>query len=329
MQNTRLHQLLSKAKKLMHTGLAKSSRTTYAAGQRRYLHFCRGVRIKPIPTSECALMLFITHLAVANVSYGTIKVYLSAVRHLHICRGLHNHYSQQLTPRLFLILRAIRKRQADSSPGRKRLPITIQLLGKIRHLLSKHPSYTNITLWAMCCLAFFGFLRVSEFTIPREGAYKPSCHLSLHDISVDSRKKPRLLQLFLKQSKTDQFKHGANIYIGATNTALCPVKAVLAYLVKRGSRPGPLFMTTEGKGWTNSMFRAALQSILEALKLSKRDYNTHSFRIGAATTASLANISDTQIQILGRWRSNAFQRYIRPPPTKLAKLSKSLTTGHL
>ena len=178
MQNTRLHQLLSKAKKLMHTGLAKSSRTTYAAGQRRYLHFCRGVRIKPIPTSECALMLFITHLAVANVSYGTIKVYLSAVRHLHICRGLHNHFSQQLTPRLFLILRAIRKRQADSRPGRKRLPITIQLLGKIRHLLSKQPSYTNITLWAMCCLAFFGFLRVSEFTIPREGAYKPSCHLS-------------------------------------------------------------------------------------------------------------------------------------------------------
>ena len=72
--------------------------------------------------------------------------------------------------------------------------------------------------------------------MPKEGSYKPSCH---HDISVNSRKKPRLLQLFLKQSKTDQFKHGANVYIGTTDTALYPMKAVLAYLVRRGSHLGP------------------------------------------------------------------------------------------
>ena len=64
------------------------------------------------------------------------------------------------------------------------------------------------------------------------------------------------------------------------------------------------------------MFHAALQRIMEALKLNKRDYNTHSFRIGAATSASLANISDTHIQMLGHWRSSAFQRYIRPPASQ-------------
>jgi len=74
-------------------------------------------------------------------------------------------------------------------------------------------------------------------------------------------------------------------------------------------------------------FRAAFQSIMEALKLKKRHYNTHSFRIGAATSASLANISDIHIQMLGHWKSNAFQRYIRPPPTEIAKLSKWLATG--
>ena len=328
-QDTRSHQLLSKAHKLMLTGLAKSSRNTYSAGQRRYLHFCQGAKIKAIPTSEHALMLFITHLAVSNASHGTIKVYLSAVRHMHICRGWHKHFRKQLTPRLLLILRGIKKRQADIHPGKKRLPITIQLLGRIRHLLSKQPSYVNTTLWVMCCLAFFGFLRVSEFTILTEGSYEPSCHLSLEDIAMDNRSKPRLLQLFLKQSKTDPFKHGTEVYIGATDTTICPVKAVLSYLGRRNSHPGPLFITEEGKGWTNSMFRAALQCIVETLKLNKRDYNTHGFRIGAATSASLANISDTHIQMLGRWRSNAFQRYIRPPPAELAKLSKSLATGNL
>ena len=166
------------------------------AGQRRYLHFCKAAGIKPLPASEGALTLFTTHLAVSNVSHGTIKVYLSAVRHLHICKGLHGHFSQQLTPRLHLILRGIKKRQADVHSRRKRLPITTQLLGKIKHLLSKQPTYDNTTLWAMCCLAFFGFLRVSEFTIPSKGSYNSSRHLSLQDVTVDNRTNPAYFNCF-------------------------------------------------------------------------------------------------------------------------------------
>ena len=262
LQQIRIRRLLSRAHRFLQTGLAKSSRLTYAAGQRRYIHFCTSAKIKPIPTLECALMLFTTHLAASNVSHGTIKVYLSAVRHLHICRGLHNHFKQQLTPRLLLILKGIKKRQGNGSSQRKCLPITIQLLGKIRHVLSKEPSYFNTTLWAMCCLAFFGFLRVGEFTIPTESSYSPSHHLSLQDISVDSRTNPCLLQLLLKQSKTDPFRHGAKVYIGAMDTTICPIRAVLAYLAKRSSCPGPLFITEDGKGWTSSMFRAALHDIM-------------------------------------------------------------------
>ena len=170
------------------------------------------------------------------------------------------------------------------------------MLRKIRHLLSKRTSsYANTTLWAMCCLALFGFLRVSEFTIPTEGSYDSSHHLSLDDIAVDNRKKPRLLQLFLEQSKTDQFRQGVKIYVGATDSTICPVKAVLSYLAKRNSQPGPLFITKEGKAWTLTMFRTAFKSLLTELKLDKQCYDTHSFRIGAATSASLANMSDTHI----------------------------------
>ena len=187
LQDTHSHQLLSKAQKLMLTGQAKSSRITYSAGQRQYLHFCQKAKIKAIPTSESTLTLFITHLAVSNVSHGTIKVYLSAVRHMHICRGLRKHFRKQLTPRLLLILRGIIKHQADIHPVRKCLPITIQLLGRIRHLLSKQPSYVNTTLWAMCCLAFFGFLRVSELTIPTEAHTNPHaiCHSKILQWTAD------------------------------------------------------------------------------------------------------------------------------------------------
>ena len=115
------------------------------------------------------------------------------------------------------------------------------MLHSIKTLLSKKtlsPSFYNTTLWAMCCLAFFGFLRVSEFTIPTEGSYDPSRHLSLSDIAVDNRKKPRLLQLSLKESKTDPFKQGVKVYVGATDSPVCPIKAILSYLGIRSKQPG-------------------------------------------------------------------------------------------
>ena len=40
-------------------------------------------------------------------------------------------------------------------------------------------------------------------------------------------------------------------------------------------------------------------------------YTGHSFRIGAATSAAQVGLSDSPIQILGRWRSSAFQHYLR------------------
>ena len=113
------------------------------------------------------------------------------------------------------------------------------------------------------------------------------------------------------------------MHLGATDSLVCPVKAVPSYLEKRSTRAGPLFITSEGKGWTRRMFCASLKSML----LDQHSYNTRSLRIGAATSAFLAQFLDTHIQIFGRWRSNAFKSYIRPGPRELAKLSKAMATG--
>ena len=56
--------------------------------------------------------------------------------------------------------------------------------------------------------------------------------------------------------------------------------------------------------------------------------NTHSFRIGAATTVRQANILDPLIQLIGRWKSNAYLTYIKTPPMEMAKLSKHLIINY-
>ena len=261
MENTYINKLLNKAQKFLQSGLTTPTKATYRAGYRNYLKFCKTAGRKPVPTSECTLSLLTTYLATRNISAATIKVYLSAVRHMHPCRGLHNHFNRQLTP---LILRGIRERQTCTRPIRQRLPVTIQILCKLKKLLIKKIFSCNaITLWAMCCLAFFGFLMVSEFAIPTPGSYDRSRHLSLDDITVDDRNNPRLLQLFLKQSKMDPFKQGATIYVGATDNTVSPIKTVTCYLAKRKSKRGPLFITKNGIGWTSQMFRDTLKSFFK------------------------------------------------------------------
>ena len=177
-------------------------------------------------------------------------------------------------------------------------------------------------------LAFFGFLRVSEFTLPIESSYESSHHLSLSDIAVDNRKTPRLPQLSLKESKTDPFKQSVKVYLGATDTPVCPIKAILSYLSRRGKKPGPLFITKRGTHWTGTMFCVGLKSLMSDLKLNKHHYNTHSLRIGAATSAYLAKLPETHIQMLGRWRSNSFKRYITPPPNEVVNMSKIIAASH-
>jgi len=153
------------------------------------------------------------------------------------------------------------------------------------------------------------------------------CHLSFKDIAIDSRDNPRLLQVIIKQSKTDPFRKGVTIYLGTTDSIICPVRVMLSYLAMRGGQTGPLFISQNGHGITRRMFSSELDSLLTKLNLNRKQYNTHRFRIGAAASAVQAKIPESHIKMLGRWESNAYQRYIKTPPSELAKLSKKLATS--
>ena len=153
--------------------------------------------------------MFASHLAKEGLAHASIKVYLSAVRNMHITAGLHQEFATQLTPHLELVLKGSKKDKAKSTPPHTRLPITIDIMEKIRRLLGKDPGDRKSTmLWAACCLAFFGFLQCGEFTVPGPTTYDPDVHLCLNDVAIDSRESPSLVRITIKQSKTDPFRKG-------------------------------------------------------------------------------------------------------------------------
>ena len=295
----------------------------YFWGQQRYIGFCQQFHLSPLPATEYTLLLFITSLAQSNLAHTTIKAYLSAIRSLHIQSGLYHIFSTHLTPRVEMVLLGIKKEQSKRQLPRTRLPITIQIMYKLRQLLQQNPhDYDNLMMWAACCMAFFGFLRCSEFTAPGQQEYDPQVHLQYEDVAVDCRNNPRMLMIRIKQSKTDPFRQGVTLWLGKTDCAVCPVTGILPYLAARGSRPGPLFITSKGAYMTRQSFHSLLSALLSKAGLPQKQFNTHSFRIGAATSAKAAHISDVHIQAMGRWRSNAYQIYIKTPPADMASFSK-------
>lgn len=67
-------------------------------------------------------------------------------------------------------------------------------------------------LWAAACTGFFGFLRAGEFTVPSTKGYDPDVHLNLQDLAVDSHSNPTMIRLRIKESKTDTFRKGADVF---------------------------------------------------------------------------------------------------------------------
>ena len=118
------------------------------------------VNSAPVPTTEATLLLFLAFLAKDGLAYTTIKVYLAAISNLHsdTTAGLHNIYSQQLTPYLEQVVQGIKKEQLRSRPPRIRLPVTTEIMSRIHNILARSPNdHQSIMMWAACCTAFLDF----------------------------------------------------------------------------------------------------------------------------------------------------------------------------
>ena len=231
-------------------------------------------------------------------------------------------------PRLKYVLRGIKLEEAkEGKQPPKRLPVTPAILLRIQEILSHNPSdFDNIMLWAAFLLCFFGFLRSGEITIPNLHSYDPTVHLNFTDIATDNLLPPKIIQIKIKASKTDPFRHGVSICIGRSNNSLCPVAALLAYLSIRGTNPGLLFHFNDNTPLTKPRFTAKFRELLKKSGFNDAEYAGHSFRIGAATTAAAKGVEDSLIQTLGRWKSSAYLSYIRIPPSNLAAMSQILAS---
>jgi hypothetical protein len=257
-----------------------------------------------LPLSPSNLGLFIAYMFQHQYAVSTTNTYVSALGYCHRVMGLPD------PSKVFWVMEMLKGYRKMGLRIDSRLPITLPILLNINAIIPSLCSnvYNALLFRAMCTTAFFAFLRVGEITYcPRSPAVLQATQVvKLVDLSG---------AIAGLKIKFVDFKHSYNhpgIAITLSRrTDICPVQSLLDYLSHRGLSDGPLFQTLDGHAVSRKTFSDFLSLVFRSCGLDSSKYKGHSFRIGAATFAADCGFSDTQIRLMGRWKSDAFRKYIR------------------
>ncbi|XP_013410733.1 uncharacterized protein LOC106173936 isoform X2 [Lingula anatina] len=296
-------QLAAELKHTLHAALAPSTHKTYEKVEVRLQEFTSETGLVSFPADQQVTAMFIQFLT-RRYKPSTIKTYTSALSHKYKMAG----YSDPTNS--YLVRQALKGISKLTPTGDTRKPITLPLL---QRLMSIAPTITEneyqaIMLKAMYATAFFGLLRISEFTFGDKGQDHT---IHLKNVTVDLSKS--FITIVLTSFKHCRGSSQYRITLNKQTLDICPVHHLQAYLLIRPQVTNPhLFVNERGLTITRSQFGYLLRNSLKALGITSSDIKSHSFRIGGATLAAQSGMSTQQIQMLGRWRSDAFKTYLRP-----------------
>jgi hypothetical protein len=210
--------------------------------------------------------------------------------------------------------------------------MTPEILRRIFTLLDfENP--LHLVCWTIFVVSFFSFLRKSNL-VPdsAEQAQSGQCHfLRRRDILVlrDSA------ILTIRSSKTDNFQERPSVIPLAAidGSTLCPVYALRLMITRIPaslSEPAFLIPSDDGRSKypvTYSSLLSLLKSCIAKLGLNPQDYAMHSFRRGGCTLAHQLGVDPDSIKIHGKWRSDAYQAYLKQHLQKMLQVSKVMAAG--
>ena len=252
-----------------------------------------------LPVAPAHLATFISYLSCNGFASATIVSYTSAIGYAHRMAGTHDPTGSYLIQKLLAGVTRLSPSQDT------RLPITGIVLNMLINTLPSAISnqYNATLLRAMFAVAYFGLMRTGEIT---STSYARASVL-LQDLSLT----PSYATIAIRKFKHNTGNRPFDIVLPAQSSPICPVEALQDYLHLRGYASGPLFVFPDGSPIPRNFFVSRLRQCLIYAGLDPTLYKSHSFRIGGASHYAQLGYSDSQIRLLGRWKSDAFKRYIR------------------
>ena len=295
----------AEAKYLINKSLSVSTRNTYSNAFKLFNKFLGSYShsslANSLPVHADSIASFITYMFSLDYAPSSILTYVSAISFIHKVGNWPDPANSFIVQKMIL---GIQKERGKPDCRKPILPSFLKkLVFSVNSVVSSN--FTRNLFKATFLLAFHAFLRVGEITMSASG----SDNLLKYS---DMKLKTKTIELQFRNYKHSHGQHPRLMIINSQrDRSLCPVKAIREYVKYRGQEDGPLFVTDAGKPLSRAHFSAVFKSCLNMLHVDVSEYNTHSFRIGAASWAAIKGMSDSQIREMGRWRSDAYRKYIR------------------
>ncbi|KAG2748160.1 hypothetical protein P692DRAFT_201715613, partial [Suillus brevipes Sb2] len=295
---------------------------SYGSGLRKFHIFCDIFSIPEADRLPASFELLHSFALWAPVSVSVARKYLSAIRAWHLAQGWPPPLSPEHFTRINWSLHGMENLQGTHRRP-IRPPITLHMLAAIKATLRTDQPF-DACIWAMSSCAFFGMMQFGEVAVNTRASFNKSKHITRKDVhlGIDLAGKP-YTRLDLPQAKTAKSGETQSVFI-VEQGDLCPIQVLrnLAEVVP-ALPDDPLFSWQDSKGAIRPMVKTrAIESINSIL--TAWNWGTtfrHSFRIGGASFY-LANKVDPEIvRIAGRWKSLAYETYIRA--------FEQVTTQHL
>jgi len=256
------------------------------------------------------------------ISVRTTRAYLAAVRAWHIAQGWPPPLSKEHHELINFSLRGLANLEGSKRTRPPRPPVTLSMLVALRKTLVLDDPF-DACVWAAAACAFWGLMRFGE--VARKSASEGCArvagaplkrYLQRKDIiwGVDLDGKA-YVRLELPEAKTSEPGKPQFVFIvEQKDSELCPLQALLNLArAVPASEADPMFSWRDRKGDVRPLVRdPALLRINSILKAW--GWGTafgHSFRIGGASFYLAAGVSPEVVRIDGRWRSLAYETYIR------------------
>ncbi|XP_078240222.1 integrase/recombinase xerD homolog [Pogona vitticeps] len=288
--------------------LASKMSTKYRAVVKEFSEFRGRARLEqawPAPVEH--IQQFIVELHRKGLAPGTIQGKLAALRFYAKANGLKDWSGDFRVRKMIEGWSRERGRSGDD-----RTPISPGILESLVELWGTicKDGYEKVLFRAASLVAFFGAMRISELVALSKSDDSRSA-LQRADVRIQNDQ----IILRIRRSKTDQQGRGGQVRLGRCSIEkLCPVRAVIQFVQVRGNTGGYFFQHADGTPLTKYQFWKLTDMALERVGVQGMRFGTHSFRIGAASTAAAMGYDAERIKQLGRWSSGCYSKYIRQLP---------------
>jgi hypothetical protein len=251
---------------------------------------------------------------------STVRVYLGALKNLY---QLRNEWAagkgELLEKSLLKGLENIRGQTNRKRKARKTIPVSLKILENIKRglRLQNWAQGSKICVWAACLVAFWGVFRLGELLPKSELKFDKTSDLLWSDVRISKREEGGML-LKVRGCKVRGNPGNSARLFNLKKKEFCPVAALEALKNSQKTRglfalENPVFRRASGRNLTKPVFLRAVNAVCGNKRDSKLTLGGKSFRSGVPS--ALQNLprdfNERHVKSLGRWRGNAYQRYMR------------------